>query len=272
MRTLAAAMLLAGLLSATAQAQVGTVATTSGTVEMSPEGVPEWRPLAAGEALRPGQQIRTASNGWTRLLFADDSIAVLGSQSSVRLEEDTSDRTPRLVLHLSAGKLRVVTTEGGAGGARFEVETPSAVVERRGNEYVVIYDAVRGDTSVVDVSGTVEVLSVLGVMGKPVTLRARSSTTVGKGAFPTAPIEMSEDAVAALRRSLDPVVSADDSLLSGFTGADSAAVKETLQGTPMAPPPHAAPPPPPAESLPPPRRLLGPPLSGGGLPPGIPQR
>jgi hypothetical protein len=204
------------------QAQSASVASSSGPVEILHGSSGKWSPLGSTRELRQQDLIRTGTGGGVRILFGDGSVAVLASASLLRLDElGPKDGRPRTLLRLLGGQVRA-TVDPGSG--RFEIETPTAVATVRGTELIVTYKVDTAETEVICVKGSVEVVGVLGVLGKPVVLDAGMGTVVRKGAFPAAPAVVTADKLASLMQAEEGAVALEDGLLAGFTGAETAAV------------------------------------------------
>ncbi len=220
-----------------------TVAAVSGEVSALARGAAEWARLRAGATLVPTHQLRTAPSSWSRLLFADGSVVVVGPDTFLQVEAvDVGAGRARVLLRLLGGEIRALASGRFRGTGRFEVETPTAVASVHGTHFILRYDAEAAETEVYCLEGEVEVLGLLGVLGRPVVLGRNMSTIVKKGAFPTAPERADEVRVAELRNRLEFAVSPDDTLLAGFSGAQMRAVQEAPAVSPApapGPPSHA---------------------------------
>lgn len=231
-RTLILAAVASALSVSAAAAQRVSVASSSGPVDLLRGDGGKWAPLGKVEDLQQRDLIRTGSGGTTRLSFDDGSVVVLSSSSLLRLDEmGKKDGRPRVLLRLLGGQVRATVSKAyGTGEGRFEIETPTAVASVRGTEFIVTYDTVSADSEVICIEGSVEVLGVLGVLGRPVVLEPGMGTTVRKGAFPAAPAPVPADKIGAMRKLEEGAVSYEDSLIATFTGADSEAVLNPRQG------------------------------------------
>lgn len=215
--TIASAVCAAG-----AQAQTASVASTSGPVEILRGSAGKWGPLGNTRELQQQDLIRTGTGGTVRIAFADGSAATLASASLLRLDAlDPKEGRPRTLLRLLGGQVRASVHPG---GGRFEVETPTAVASARGTEMIVTYSVDTAETEVVCTKGSVEVVGVLGVLGKPVVLDTGMMTTVRKGAFPSTPAPVSAEKLSSMMQAEEGSVAFEDGLLAGFTGAETAAV------------------------------------------------
>jgi hypothetical protein len=213
------------LVTPVAEAQQASVTSSSGPAEILRGDEARWAPLDQVRELRAHDLIRTGTGGTARLTFDDGSLVVLSSASLLRLDEaGKREGRARVLLRLLGGQVRVIASKTYPAEGRFEVETPTAVVSVRGTEFIVTYNTDSAETDVVCVAGTVEVLGVLGVLGRPVVLEQGMGTTVRKGAFPAAPSLVPPERLAALRQLEEGSVSYEDGLMATFSGADSAAV------------------------------------------------
>lgn len=116
------------------------------------------RPLAAGDWLERGAELRTGANGRLRLRFVDGSTVVLGDRSQLKLErfEPAAGERPReTTLWLETGLIGQKVQPGGG----WQVRTPTAVTAVRGTEFVVEVSAEQG-TSVAVQSGEVVVEAI----------------------------------------------------------------------------------------------------------------
>lgn len=229
-RIIILATIAGAVFAASAQAQQASVGSSTGPVEIL-RGGGRWEPLSTVHDLKAGDLIRSGTGGSARVLFDDGSVAVLASASLLRLDEmGKKDGRPRVLLRLLGGQVRASVVRG---SGRFEVETPTAVVTVHGTEFIVTYNTDTAESEVVCVQGSVEVLGVLGVLGKPVILETGMGTVVRKGAFPAPPSPVPAEKLASLAKAEEGTVGLEDGLIASFTGADTAAV--------------VSPPPPPAE-------------------------
>jgi hypothetical protein len=230
--TIAIALFAAGA----ARAQQMSVASSSGPVEILRGEGDRWVPLTTQKTLAVGDLIRTGTGGNARLLLDDGSSVVLASGGLLRLDQlERREERYRILLRLLGGQVRATAAPIYPSEGRFEVETPTAVVSVHGTEFIVTYNTDTAETEVICVEGTVEVLGVLGVLGKPVILRAGEGTVVRKGAFPGPPSPVSEGRISSLVDVERSAVSFEDGLMASFTGIDSAAVLN-----PPEPPPAVA--------------------------------
>lgn len=224
-RVLAALSIVALWAACDARAQEVSVASSTGQVELLRPPSDRWAPLAGVGELQAEDLIRSGSTGSARLLFDDGSAAVLASGTLLRLEEvGGKEGRRRVLLRLLSGQVRATVSTKYPAEGRFEIETPTAVVVVRGTEFIVTYHVDNAETEVACVRGGVEVLGVLGVLGRPVILEEGMGTTVRKGAFPAPPSPVSPEKLAAMAEAEGGAISFEDGLMATYTGADSAAV------------------------------------------------
>ncbi len=86
--------------------------------------------VVLGDAVRPGEELRTGADGIIHILFLDQSSITLGPDSSLSIDafsHDETSRSGKIALTLNTGSVRVV---GGLNskGHETEVRTPSATV------------------------------------------------------------------------------------------------------------------------------------------------
>jgi len=180
------ALVTSGAPMAYSQSAIGTIAAVQGTIEV--QRGKSWVALATGDEIGPGAQLRTAPSARAKLLLRDESVIDLGSASELTIESIDSPPVRRpSVLRLAKGKLHAwVSDHYREARARFEVETPTAVVGVRGTEMIVIYSPDTELTEVVGIQEQVEVFGKLAVPSSSVLVGASGYTQVQKGRFPTA--------------------------------------------------------------------------------------
>ncbi|MDI3280621.1 MAG: FecR family protein [Bacillota bacterium] len=117
----------------------------------------------AGLAVGPRDRIRTGRDSQLELSFPDRSKVLVGPQTDLTIQ----DLTPAKVrLQLSLGRLWLFVRPIAVPCARFEVETPAAVIGVRGTVFSVSVQP-EGTTRVSVASGQVEVQSLAQVVAVP---------------------------------------------------------------------------------------------------------
>ncbi|RTL41340.1 MAG: hypothetical protein EKK53_13660 [Burkholderiales bacterium] len=129
----AALLLGLALLSSVAAAQTACeVMAVSGDAQRA-----DGKPLAVGDRLEVGTQLRTGVAGRVRLRFADGSVLVLADRSQLRIEAFQAlagqPRTAEFLLELGLVGQRVTPSAQGS----WKVRTPTAVTAVRGTEFSV---------------------------------------------------------------------------------------------------------------------------------------
>jgi hypothetical protein len=205
---LLAAALVAAVLTAPAGAQeeVGAVAAVQGTAEALHPGTAAWAALAAGGQILLGDQLRTGAASKLKILFRDDSVLTLAPNSQLTVNEQivpTAGGASRFTL--TVGTVRAVVTEQyGKAGARFEVETPTAVAGVRGTSFIAAYDASAEETTVVGLEDVTNVRSKVDSSGgRAVDLKPGEVTRVKRGAYPLRPQLMPDDQLRGLTSATD---------------------------------------------------------------------
>jgi len=155
-----------------------------------------------GTRIMPGDSVQTKRGSKVKVLTSDSTVVSLGSRSRMRIKRyRRNPRTRRTTANYSLihgrARARVPKRRGSSRSIRFS--TPTAVAGVRGTELIFEYDATTGQTRIVAVGGSVNVINP-DMPGEPVTLTAGMGTTVGAGSVPTSPFQMSAQQIAQLRR------------------------------------------------------------------------
>jgi len=170
--------------------EVGAVAEIEGQAEVLRAGTAAWTPLKAGDAVQLGDQVRTPADSKLKLLFRDDSVVTLAPSSVLKVDEQVLGATaPSSRFSLFLGTIRALVTDRyGAAGARFEVETPTAIAGVRGTGFITAYDATREETVVLGLFDTTGVRSKVDQRGeREVRVGPGQMTTVRRGSYPHRP-------------------------------------------------------------------------------------
>jgi hypothetical protein len=106
---------------------------------------PEWRPVAVGERLAPGTQIRTGLRSSVLLMFGDNAIVKIDRVTSATVAQFYQSRQEqRIKLDLGYGAVRAGVAEG-VIQSDMTIETPVATLTRRGTwNFGIEYEAVSG--------------------------------------------------------------------------------------------------------------------------------
>jgi hypothetical protein len=222
--TLLGLVVLIAAMSARAE-EVGAVAEIEGQAEVLRAGTAAWTPLKAGDAVNLGDQLRTPANSKLKLLFRDDSVLTLAQSSLLKVDEQVIGATaPISRFSLFLGTIRALVTDRyGAAGARFEVETPTAVAGVRGTGFITAYDATREETVVLGLFDTTGVRSKADPRGeREVRVRAGEMTTVRRGSYPLRPTPTPEGTLRSFTGSTEvrmkPAAKGKGTSLGGVSG------------------------------------------------------
>jgi len=211
---------------AAAQEEVGAVAAVVGTAEALHPGATGWAALAAGAPVLLGDQLRTGAASKLKVLFRDDSVLTLAPNAQLTVNEQvvpTAGGASRF--SLTVGTVRAVVSEQyGRAGARFEVETPTAVAGVRGTSFIAQYDASLEETTVVGLEDVTNVRSKVDATGRrAVDLKPGEVTRVRRGAYPLRPQLLPEDQLRSLTAATEAAGGAPASELFGPRARDRSA-------------------------------------------------
>lgn len=201
-RGLAAAVLLAALALATAARAaepVGTVAELEGRAEVQRAGESTWGPLAVGDGILLGDQVRTLPDGRVRLVLREDSALTLAPSSQLAITEQVLAPATVSRFQLLLGTIKAAVTERYAEPqARFEVETPTAIAGVRGTSFIAEYDARADETLVVGLESITRVRGRDDTAGE-VDVGPGQATRVRRGSRPVRPMTLPESRLRGLR-------------------------------------------------------------------------
>jgi FecR protein len=188
------AILVAAVLTlpAIASAQrVGLVSATSGKAEIKVGASGNWKSLSLKGAIYTGATVRTGAKGKLKILFEDDSVLTLGSNSMMEINQFVYNPTAKKrksSFKLLTGRLRAVVSRFFANrdGDDFHVRTPTAVAGVRGTSFLVnISDTKK--TQVFVISGEVSVVNILAEIENEVILSNGLMTDILDGEPPSFP-------------------------------------------------------------------------------------
>jgi hypothetical protein len=185
----------AGTPPARAEDDAGAVAAVEGQAEVLHAGAAGWTPLAVGDPVRRGSQVRTLADSKLKLLLNDDSVLTLAASSQLTIDDQVIAPAPTSRFSLFLGSVRAVVTERyGTPGAQFDMETPTAVAGVRGTAFIASYDADADETVVVGLADTTLVRARIDEAGaKAVAIGPGETTTVRRGNYPLQPTVMPDD-------------------------------------------------------------------------------
>lgn len=217
-----------------------TVSVMNGRVEIWRDGQP-WA-LNAGQAIRPGQEIRTGPDGYALFTVADGSTFEVFPNSHVVFRDNPGNF--RDMLNLLLGRVKVYIQKLNGAPNQNRVTTPTALITVRGTVFDVQVED--GDCTLVAVEeGQVEVAHRLLPSSKRVFLNPGDALRIFKNE-PIARNAIEKDSVwrAVLRAATDAIYT-QASKGSSRTGGGSSG-GPTSGGTPSDKDDTPTPPPPPA--------------------------
>src|SRR5262245_45861153 len=173
----------AGLTIARAQERVGAVADVEGQAEVLHAGASAWTPLAVGDPILLGDQLRTRPDAKLRIALREDSVLTLAPGSELAVTEQVIAPAVASRFQLLLGTIKAAVTERySAPNARFDVETPTAIAGVRGTSFVASYDAAKEETLVVGLTSVTHVRALVDTQGlAAVDLGPGIATRVGRG-------------------------------------------------------------------------------------------
>jgi len=173
-----------------AQSEAGAVAALVGALQVQREGA-GWQTASIGVPVFVGDHFRTGANDRAMLVLRDDTVLTLGSDTEATLNRQNLDEAAGRVqsgVKLAKGTVRAwVADYYRQPRARFEVETPTAITDVRGTEFIIRYEPKTDTSDIVGIVDEVEVIGKLGVIGRAVRVSPNMYTRVQKGRFPETP-------------------------------------------------------------------------------------
>lgn len=127
---LVACLLVVGIQADAADQQVGNVKDLKGTASIHRSK--EKLEARKDESVFRSDLVRTAAKSRAKLLFIDDSLVMVGENTSFVISEHFRDNKNISVFNLVDGVMNVIVGKSG-----FEVRTPTAVTAARGTSYLV---------------------------------------------------------------------------------------------------------------------------------------
>jgi hypothetical protein len=179
----------------------GSVTALEGRAEALHTGVTTWAPLAVGDAVLIGDQVRTLQESKLKLLFRDQSLFTLAPSSTLTVTEQVAGAAaPVSRFSLLLGTVRAVVNERyGEPGARFEMNTPTAVAAVHGTGFIATYDPAVDESVFVGLFDTTLVRGQNDPAGShEVRLGPGDTTRVGRGSLPLPPTRIPEGVLRGL--------------------------------------------------------------------------
>jgi len=189
-------MTLALSLNASAAEQVGSVKEVRGTASILRAS--EKVEARKNENIFKTDSVRTFDKSRAKLLFIDDSLVMVGENSTVRVSEHFRDNKNVSVFNLVDGVLNVIVGKSG-----FEVRTPTAVAAARGTSYLVWVEG--GKTNLAVTEGRVDFSAVNAPPERKMIVPAGRTSVIEIGKPPVVAKKTNPDVIRRLyEQTLEP--------------------------------------------------------------------
>ncbi len=201
----ALALIAAAATTVRSQERVGSVAGLEGQAEVLHSGASDWSPLAVGDPVLLGDQLRTRPDSKVQVTLREDSVLTLAPGSQLAITEQLVAPAAVSRFQLLLGTIKAAVTERySEPNARFEVETPTAIAGVRGTSFLASYDPAQQETLVVGLTSLTRVRALVDTRGAAeVDLGPGIATRVRRGARPLAPAPLPEDQLRSLQRATE---------------------------------------------------------------------
>ena len=184
----------------------GKAVQVEGEVQVSHDGQDKFQPLEEGSPVFASDLIKTEDNSRVKILFSDDSIIVVGPESSFQISENVyaSGKNRQSIFKLIKGKIRVMVTKHlAASGSKYEIQTTTAVTGVRGTHFAI---EARSDdeTNVFTIEGELNVRNSQDEIRGSVTVSSNMMTRIKAGLAPSSPEQIPGDLMNNLLKNLSP--------------------------------------------------------------------
>lgn len=227
-RALAAFVLIAALALPAAAAEVGTVAAMEGSAEIGRNG--EWTTATVGAPIHEKDELRTGRPGHLKVVFQDDSVLTLSDDSDLTVDRQVfnpKEEKAESLFGLLQGKVHaLVSGYYGRPGAKFDINTPTAVGGVRGTEFLMSYDPGTDLTKVIGITGVVSVHSTVDPTGPGVLVTASEVTSVPGGELPSQPEKLDDKTFKQYLQGADFISLSGTTLSTGHAIVAGAAVPQ----------------------------------------------
>ena len=227
-KALTAFVLIAALALPAAAAEVGTVAAMEGSAEIGRDG--QWTAATVGAPILAKDELRTGQPGHLKVVFQDDSVLTLSDDSHLTVDRqvfNSKEEKAESLFGLLQGKVHaLVSGYYGRPGAKFEIETPTAVGGVRGTEFLMSYDPATDLSKVIGITGVVSVHSTVDPTGPGVLITASEATSVPGGELPSEPEKLDDKTFKQYLQGIDFISMRGTSLSTGHAIIAGAAVPQ----------------------------------------------
>ncbi|MBF0528931.1 MAG: FecR domain-containing protein [Deltaproteobacteria bacterium] len=186
--------------------QVGTVEEVVGSATITHKGDPKTITLQAGMPIYLYDNVKTQPSGQVRLLFKDQSIVSVATDTSLTIDEfvfDPSKQQRTGLISILWGKVKCLVNDTvGASRNKFDVITPTAVIGVRGTDFLV-WVKTKTETRTAALKNAVDVASTLDKLRKML-LESGKYTNVLAGKPPTSPTALTADVFKEMAQGLLP--------------------------------------------------------------------
>jgi hypothetical protein len=189
-----------GVSVAWSQERIGAVAEVEGQAEVLHPGASAWGPLAQGDPILLGDQLRTRPDAKLRVTLREDSVLTLAPGSQLTVTEQVVAPATVSRFQLLLGTIKAAVTERySEPNARFEVETPTAIAGVRGTSFLASYDTSKDESLVVGLTSVTRVRALVDTHGTAeVDLGPGMATRVHRGSRPLAPAPIPQNQLRPL--------------------------------------------------------------------------
>ena len=132
--------------------------------------------------------VRTFEKSRVKILFIDDSLVMVGENTSFLISEHLKDKANISVFNLIDGVMNVIVGKKG-----FEVHTPTAVSSARGTSFVVWTE--KGKTGMAVTEGRVELRNAQAGVGEKILINAGNTSYVEIGKPPVVSVKTHPDLI-----------------------------------------------------------------------------
>jgi len=177
------------------EADIGVVTALRAAVHVKRPGQATAKRADRGTPIRAGDIIQTGKNGFCQVAFTDESFAVLGSSTAIRINQysfDAGRNRRTAVMQLVEGRARIVLFHQRSKESRFRVETKTAAVDPDLlSDFIVI--AGDGETEIISLRNELRVRNQSSLYVGEYRLRENQRTKVKQHLPPDKPDSISRD-------------------------------------------------------------------------------
>lgn len=198
---LISALILLFIFPAEAFPSSGVFSGLSGTVYVKARGERKWKAAGRKTRVRPGDRVRTGSDGRATIRFEDSSTLSIGNDTEVEVTEYLLKEDKRSATYsVTTGKIRAFISDF-SGETDFKVKTPTSTSGVKGTDFILMN---KENANVI--FGEEGSVAVAGEDGKTVAVSGGTMTENTKGLSPIDPVVVEPgSALEEARRDLEAV-------------------------------------------------------------------